>query len=223
MGSGEQLGEVDRQTAFTLGQYIAQQGWVLLSGGRNAGVMDAVNKGAKSAGGLTVGILPRRNTEMISDAVDIPIITDMGNARNNINVLSSHVLIACGEGGAGTASEIALAIKAKKHVILLNESSDAERYFARIGSAFVHLASNPEKAIAMIKELISAQAAGHPIMKLLGAFHRPGEKPLSKKPCERCLWIMSWRWMKQRDRPRILSANQNGNLAHDHQPHHLRR
>src|ERR1700733_12429474 len=92
MGAGEQALDADIQTAFILGKLIALENWVFLSGGRNAGVMDAVNKGAKSANGLTIGIMPTRDMRMISEAVDIPIITDMGSARNNINVLSSCVV-----------------------------------------------------------------------------------------------------------------------------------
>ncbi|CDN10792.1 MAG: LOG family protein [Richelia sp.] len=110
MGPGNQATAEDLHNAFALGKFIAQQGWILLTGGINAGVMDAASKGAKSSGGLTVGILPDKQTHGISEAVDIAIFTDMGNARNNIKVLSSHVIIACGMG-AGTASEVALAIK----------------------------------------------------------------------------------------------------------------
>ncbi len=113
MGSGEKATATDIKNAYKLGDLIAQRRWTLLTGGRNVGVMDAVNKGAKSANGLTIGILPRENQKDISEAVDIAIFTDMGNARNNINVLSSDVVIACGMG-AGTASEVALALKANK-------------------------------------------------------------------------------------------------------------
>ncbi len=62
MGPGEQATATDLQNAYELGKLIAQQGWVLLTGGRNVGVMDAANQGAKSANGLTVGILPGNNT-----------------------------------------------------------------------------------------------------------------------------------------------------------------
>ncbi|WP_242044677.1 SLOG cluster 4 domain-containing protein [Anabaena azotica] len=102
MGAGEGATANDGENAYKLGELIAQAGWVLLTGGRNVGVMDAASQGAKSANGLTVGILPGTQAEGISVAVDIAIFTDMGNARNNINVLSSHVVIACGMG-AGTA------------------------------------------------------------------------------------------------------------------------
>ncbi|HEY9652876.1 MAG TPA: cytochrome, partial [Coleofasciculaceae cyanobacterium] len=98
MGPGEQASSTELNNAYALGKHIATQGWVLLTGGRNTGVMDAASKGAKAAGGLTVGILPTNNTTHLSDAVDIAITTDMGNARNNINVLSSDVVIACGMG-----------------------------------------------------------------------------------------------------------------------------
>src|SRR6185503_1104713 len=111
MGAGDGARAEDLKTAFQLGKAVAENGWVLLSGGRNAGVMDAVNKGAKSAGGLTVGIVPEANKNSLSDAVDVGIVSGMGSARNYINVLSSDVVIACGHGGAGTASEIALALK----------------------------------------------------------------------------------------------------------------
>src|SRR5689334_13375912 len=58
MGAGENARAVDIRNAFALGSAIADAGWVVLSGGRNRGVMDAVSKGAKTCGGLTVGVLP---------------------------------------------------------------------------------------------------------------------------------------------------------------------
>ena len=59
MGAGENAAASDLQNAFRLGELIAWEGWVVLSGGRRAGVMQEVNRGAKQvAGSLTVGILP---------------------------------------------------------------------------------------------------------------------------------------------------------------------
>lgn len=153
MGAGETASEQDMQLAFLLGQSIAKEGWVLLSGGRSVGVMDAVNKGAKSANGLTIGIMPRQETD-VSDAVDIPVITDMGSARNNVNVLSSDVVVACGIGGAGSISEIALAVKSKKTVILLHTGEDCERLFLKIGKDFIKIAEDPTQAILLIKQII---------------------------------------------------------------------
>ena len=119
MGGGDGATAETCRLAGELGAAIALAGWVLLCGGRNAGVMDAAARGAAASGGLTIGILPDSNLERASPAIQIPILTGMGDARNQINVLSSQVVIAL-SGGAGTLSEIALALKAEKPVILLN-------------------------------------------------------------------------------------------------------
>ncbi|GET43805.1 TIGR00725 family protein [Microseira wollei] len=152
MGPGENATPSDLETARELGKLIAQQGWVLLTGGRNVGVMDAASIGAKSANGLTVGILPSSDTSNVSNAVDIAIVTDMGNARNNINVLSADVVIACGMG-AGTASEIALAIKGNKPVILLNCDEKSKDFFMSLKD--VAIASTPQAAIQQAKQAIA--------------------------------------------------------------------
>jgi len=104
--------------AEDVGRLIAEAGAILISGG-GAGVMEAASKGAKSAGGITVGILPGTNENEANQYVDIPIITGMGHGRNIINVWSSDVVIAIG-GGYGTLSEIALALRTGKPVIGLS-------------------------------------------------------------------------------------------------------
>jgi hypothetical protein len=114
--------------------------------------MDAASKGAKAAGGLTIGILPTQDTSNLSEAVDIAIATDMGNARNNINVLSSDVVIACGMG-TGTASEIALALKSGKKVVLLTNHQQSQQFFTSL-SHNVILATSPEAAIDLVKEIL---------------------------------------------------------------------
>ncbi len=153
MGPGSGATSIDIRNAYAIGELIAKNGWILLSGGRNSGVMDAVNKGAKNADGLTVGIMPTSDTATISEGVDIPIITDMKSARNNINVLTSDVIVGCGMG-AGTASEISLAIKAKKKVILLNDDEGSKEFFKGIGKEDVYIAEDPEDAIDLIKGMI---------------------------------------------------------------------
>jgi uncharacterized protein (TIGR00725 family) len=104
--------------ARELGACIAKRGWVLLNGGRNSGVMAASARGAKEAGGTVVGVLPDHDTHAASPDLDVAIVTGMGDARNVINVLSSDVVVAC-SGGAGTLSEVAIALKSGKPVILL--------------------------------------------------------------------------------------------------------
>jgi uncharacterized protein (TIGR00725 family) len=154
MGPGNDASLADLNHAYALGQEIALQGWILLTGGRKAGVMDAGSRGAKAAGGLTLGILPTENSQGISEAVDIAIFTDLGNARNNINVLSSDVVIACGMG-LGTASEVALALKNGKNVILLTENQDSKRFFSNLSPEKVFFAETPTEAIALVKKILS--------------------------------------------------------------------
>lgn len=152
MGPGN-ASPTEAQNADNLGQLIAQNGWVLLTGGRNTGVMAAASRGAKAANGFTVGILPTADASGMADTVDLAIFTDMGSARNNINVLSSDVVIACGMG-AGTASEVALAIKANKPVVLLSDNQESQQFFTSLSATSVFAVKTPQEAIAIIQKLI---------------------------------------------------------------------
>ncbi|MFQ4145790.1 TIGR00725 family protein [Chlorogloeopsis sp. ULAP02] len=154
MGPGEKATAVDLENAYELGKLIAQAGWVLLTGGRNVGVMNAASQGAKSANGLTVGILPDANPDGISDAVDIALFTDMGNARNNINVLSSDVVIAFGVS-AGTVSEVALALKGKKQVILLSDDEQSKVFFKNLSPENIYVVRSTKEAIATAKAILN--------------------------------------------------------------------
>ena len=90
----------DVDNARVLGELIARREWVVLTGGRDVGVMDAACQGAKKVpGSLTIGVLPSAR-ERVSKYVDLAIITEMGNARNNVNVMSSNVVHVqqCGGG-----------------------------------------------------------------------------------------------------------------------------
>jgi uncharacterized protein (TIGR00725 family) len=153
MGPGAGASRKDLEHARRLGALLAQEGWVVLCGGRSVGVMDAVCRGAKEAGGLTVGVLPGDDAGGASEAVDVAIVTGMGNARNAINVLSSDVVIACGMS-AGTASEIALALKSDKDVIVLGEHPEAIAFFRAIGTERVTVASDPDDAITIARRLL---------------------------------------------------------------------
>ena len=136
--------------ARQLGYLIAASGWMVLTGGRNAGVMTAAPEGAKTVpGSLTVGILPDQGLS-VSPHLDIAICTDLGNARNTLNVLSSQAVVACGVEGAGTASEVALALKVGKPVILLRAAESAQRFFHTLGGATLLEASSPEQAVELL-------------------------------------------------------------------------
>ena len=112
--------EATAKKAEQLGRLIARAGYTLLCGGRT-GVMEAAARGAHEAGGLTLGILPGRDAieSPPNPYIEIPIYTGMSHARNLINVLTAQVVVAVG-GAYGTLSEIALAHKCGKPVILLD-------------------------------------------------------------------------------------------------------
>ncbi len=115
---GAAASSATERMAHELGRLIAEHTWVLLNGGRSAGVMAASAAGAHAAGGLVVGVLPDEHIHGMSLDVDIPILTGMGDARNVINVLSSRVIVAL-PGGAGTISEVAHALKFNRPVVTL--------------------------------------------------------------------------------------------------------
>lgn len=153
MGPGSDATNADLENAYQLGKLIAKESWILLTGGRKIGVMNAASRGAKAANGLTIGILPDHNIDAVSEAVDIAIFTDMGNARNNINVLSSDVVIACGIG-VGTISEIALGIKNNKSIILLNDNPASQDFLKNLSSEQIYVVKSSQEAIATTKKLL---------------------------------------------------------------------
>lgn len=155
MGPGSAAHPEDVAHAHELGRRIAEAGWVLLTGGRNVGVMEAACQGAHAAGGLTVGILPGTDDDSVSEAVDIAIFTDLGNARNNLNVLSSDVVIACGFG-LGTLSEIALALKSDRPVLVLTNDGDFKNFLMKISNQNLHLCQTPGEAISLTRQILQA-------------------------------------------------------------------
>jgi uncharacterized protein (TIGR00725 family) len=108
------------EAARAIGRAVAARGAVLLCGGRG-GVMEAAAQGARAAGGLTVGVLPGADARETppNPFIDVALFTGLGEARNAVNVHASDAIIALG-GGFGTLSEIALALKARKPVVLLD-------------------------------------------------------------------------------------------------------
>lgn len=148
MGGGN-AGADDRAKAGRLGELIAQNGWYLLNGGRDAGIMAASARGAAENGGLTIGILPDKNARHASPHITIPIVTGLGDARNCINVLSSDVVVAC-PGGAGTLSEIALALKNSKPVITMGFALNAIPGIDLEGMPMFS-ADTPEEVVEIIK------------------------------------------------------------------------
>lgn len=154
MGPGENATPDENELAYDLGRAIAQNGWITLTGGRSFGVMDASLKGAAEEGGITIGILPGDSDKNSSENAQIKIITSMGSGRNYISVLSSHVIVVLGMA-AGTASEVALALKSRKKVILLNQDEITIRFFKNLGSYNVIVTKTVDETIRTIKDYLS--------------------------------------------------------------------
>lgn len=151
MGAGEpSAGSL--AAARELGKLIAERGWIVLTGGRPAGIMAAACAGAKQVrGSLTLGILP--GASGAGPDVDVAVFTAMGDARNAINVLTSDVVVACGVEGPGTTSEIALALKAGKTAILLGASPPARAFFGALPTPGRLLeASHPGEVVRLLEE-----------------------------------------------------------------------
>jgi len=116
IGAG-QSDPVTDALAEEVGRLIAKAGAVLICGGMG-GVMEAACRGAKTEGGVTIGILPQLDRDATNPHVDYSICTGIGHARNLAVTASGDAVIAIG-GGFGTLSEIGLARKAGRRVVLL--------------------------------------------------------------------------------------------------------
>lgn len=114
VGDGEASQELV-ELAEEVGFQLARRGCGVVCGGLS-GVMEAACRGAKRAGGLTIGILPGDRREAANSFVDVCIVTGMGEARNVVVVKTVQAVIAVG-GKYGTLSEIALGLKLGKPVV----------------------------------------------------------------------------------------------------------
>jgi len=158
MGPGENATPDDNEMAYDLGRAIARAGWITLTGGRSFGVMDAALKGATEEGGLTIGVLPGDNDKNSSQHAQIKIVTSMGSGRNYISVLSSNVIVVLGMA-AGTASEVSLALKSRKKIILLRQDEVTIRFFKNLGTYNVLVSETVEDTIKNIRDYLAMNQA----------------------------------------------------------------
>ena len=112
---GSTASDDERRTAEEVGRRLAVAQATVVCGGLG-GVMEAACRGAKSAGGRTVGILPGDDRRAANPWVDVAVPTGLGEARNAVVVRTADAVVAVG-GAYGTLSEIALALKAGKPVV----------------------------------------------------------------------------------------------------------
>ena len=114
IGAGD-CGPELAETARRLGRLLAERGFTLVCGGLG-GVMAAAARGAREAGGRTVGILPGLDRSAANPYIDLPLVTGLGPMRNFLVVANGDVAVAV-EGGSGTLSEIGLALKIGRPVV----------------------------------------------------------------------------------------------------------
>ena len=137
VGGGDASDETCRAAA-AVGAAIARAGAVVVCGGLG-GVMEAACRGAREAGGRTLGILPGIDRRSQNSYLDASVVTGMGEGRNVLVVRSSDALIAL-PGGAGTLSEVALGIKNRRCVVGLRAWADVKG---------VVPAQDPEEAVRL--------------------------------------------------------------------------
>lgn len=128
------------ERAHAVGTLLGERGCTVLTGGGGE-VMGAASRGAKEAGGTTVGILPGESRLGASEWVDHAVVTGIGHARNLAVVASGDVVIAVG-GSWGTLAEIAFARRLGRPVVILEPGWKLE------GDG-IERADTPERAVEL--------------------------------------------------------------------------
>lgn len=138
---GGHADESECDQAARVGRALGEAGAVVVCGGLG-GVMEAVCRGARDGGGLSIGILPGAERSAANAYVDVAVPTGMGEGRNMLVVRCADALVAVG-GEYGTLSEVALALQAGIPVIGLGTWELSKR--GRPVDA-VTVAQSPEEA-----------------------------------------------------------------------------
>jgi uncharacterized protein (TIGR00725 family) len=145
VGPGEAVSEAT-EIAEQLGGELARRGAIVVCGGLG-GAMEAACRGAKSAGGLTVGILPGLDRSAANEHVDVAIPTGLGELRNGLIVRSADVVVAV-QGEFGTLSEISFALKTGVPVVGIDTWELVKE--GRASDAIVRVATAAEAAEAAL-------------------------------------------------------------------------
>jgi uncharacterized protein (TIGR00725 family) len=132
------------ERAEEVGRLLAERGAVVVTGGRGE-VMAAASRGAKAAGGTTIGILPGETRAGANEWLDHVVVTGIGHARNLAVVASGDAVIAVG-GRWGTLAEIGFARVLGRPVVVLDPGWDVR------GDGIEH-ASTPSEAVELALRL----------------------------------------------------------------------
>ena len=132
------------EAAEDVGRGLAEGGAVVVCGGLG-GAMEAACRGARAAGGTTLGILPGTDRRDANAYVDVAVATGLAEGRNALVVRTADAVVAVG-GAYGTLSEIALALRAGLAVVGLDTWELARRGARDDGIA---VASTPAEAVRL--------------------------------------------------------------------------
>ena len=110
--------------AEEVGRLLAERGCAVVTGGLDE-VMAAAHRGAKSAGGTTLAILPGEDRDAANPWADHVVVTGIGHARNLAVAASGDAVIAVG-GSYGTIAEMALALRLGRRVVALEGAPEVE-------------------------------------------------------------------------------------------------
>ena len=124
------------ESARQMGILLASKEYTVICGGLG-GVMEGVCRGAKEAGGTTIGVLPTDNSNDANEYVDYKIVTGLGIGRNIVIIKSAEAIIAI-NGSFGTLSELGFALQLNKPVIGLKTWDVSKKIIA---------VDSPEEAI----------------------------------------------------------------------------
>jgi len=150
-----------------VGRLLAERGAVVVTGGLS-GVMEAVSRGAKTAGGFVIGILPGIDKRDANAYVDVAITTGMGWMRNTLVVRAADAVIMI-SGGIGTLNELTVAYEDKPTVILEGTGGWADRirgvaykgkHLDEAGINELHFAKTPAEAVDLALSLAPGAETG---------------------------------------------------------------
>jgi len=120
IGSGRE----HEERAERIGRLLAERGVTVVCGGLGE-VMTAAARGAKAAGGRTIGILPGEDRRDANEWIDHVVVTGIGHARNLAVVASGDAVIAVG-GSWGTLAEIGFARRLGRPVVVVEPGWEIE-------------------------------------------------------------------------------------------------
>jgi uncharacterized protein (TIGR00725 family) len=129
--------------AEEVGRLLAERGCAVVTGGLDE-VMEAAARGAKSAGGTTIGILPGETRADANPWIDYAVVTGIGHARNLAVAASGDAVIAVG-GSWGTLAEIGFASRLGRPIVVLEPGWEIEG---------VERAATPAEAVQRVLALL---------------------------------------------------------------------